>query len=326
MIMRFSSKLPYGAAAVAFLIAGIGLLSGLQQIALALFALVPLAAGIGILRRRVWSAYGFALFEGAQLAVVPILLAHAGSVTRPQLIFTIGLNAVMVILFFFSGRALAASGAARGWASPWIALACLGSIPFFFLQAFIVPTGGMEDTLLIGDRILTRVFPKVKPSRGDIIVFRYPVDRRQTFVKRVIGAPGDHLRIDGPFVYLDGKPLKEPYAVHKFVSLQSYRDHFPGDPNRSYLLPNSPEMLRLKEMLNKYVTNGELIVPPGEYFVLGDNRDNSLDSRYWGFVDAGDLIGKPILIYDSQEPLAPGTAKGGLRAHQVRWRRMFKPL
>jgi signal peptidase I len=322
--MKLASKLPAVAAALAFCLAGIGLLSALQQIAVALFALIPLAAAIGILRRRVWSAYGFALYEAAQMAVVPLLLSRTGNFSARQLSLTMMFYGLLVLLFFLAGRALASAGAVRGWASPWIVLAALGSVPFFFVQAFVIPSGGMDDTLLVGDRILTQVFPSVRPAPGDILVFHYPIDRRQIFVKRVIGVPGDHIRIVNSVVYRNGKALTERYATHKFVSAGSYRDNFPGDPARSLLRPDAPEMPRLRQMFHDDVVNGEVIVPPKRYFVLGDNRDNSLDSRYWGFVDQSDVIGKAILIYDSQAP--PVGAEASKRGGKIRWGRMFRWL
>jgi signal peptidase I len=322
--MNRLSKLPSVAAAVAFCLAGIGLLSGLQQLALAVFAVIPAAAGIGILRRRVWSAYGFALFEGAQLIVTPVLLSRTGAVSSSRFLFAMGFNAVLAILFLLTGRVLARSGATRGWSAPWIVLAVLGSVPFFFVQAFIVPSGGMEDTLLIGDRVLTRVFPPVTPSRGCILVFRYPVDPHQIFVKRVIGIPGDHIRIVDSVVYRNGAALSELYATHKFRSQGSYRDNFPSDPNLSMLQPNSPEIARLRQMFAHNVAGGELLVPPDSYFVLGDNRDNSLDSRYWGFVNKADVVGKAFLIYDSQAPGAVSDYRK--RPGRIRWNRIFKWL
>lgn len=290
-------KLPFVAAIVAFLLAAIGLLAALQHPVLALFSLVPLIAGIGILRKRVWSAYGFALFELAQLAVM-LLTSRTGAMPTPQLAFTIGLNLALVFLFFMAGRSLAAAGAASGLIFPWIGVCCVFTLPLFFVRAFVIPSGGMEDTLRIGDRVLTRVFPHVEPMRGDIVVFHYPRDRRQTFVKRVIGLPGDRIRIVSGIVYRNGAALVEPYATHKFVSPGRHSENFPGDP--------PPAALR------NQVQNGEVLVPAGKYFVLGDNRENSFDSRHWGFVDASDIIGKPILIYDSSAP--------------IDWRRLFKLL
>ncbi len=165
----------------------------------------------------------------------------------------------------------------------------------------------MEDTVLLGDRIFVRLSSKPTPQRGDIIAFRYPPDHSQTYLKRVIGIPGDRIRLAAKTVYRNGVPLKEPHAIHKDDYLEPYRDNFPGEPN--------PVVLQCGlDMLARNVVNGEVLVPDGKYFVLGDNRDRSLDSRYFGFVPSADIIGRPVMIYDSREtPLG-----------QRRWSRLFK--
>ena len=175
------------------------------------------------------------------------------------------------------------------------------------VQAFVIPTGSMEDTLLIGDHLLVDklayappgpitkyILPYEQIKRGDIIVFRYPVDIRQTFVKRVIGVPGDHIRLENKVVWLNGHRLTEPYKYNKTDYFDSYRDNFPGDPNMH--ISESAQ-----EMLSNNVQNGEVVVPPNHYFAMGDNRDSSLDSRYWGFVPRENIIGKPLVIYWSYE-------------------------
>ena len=312
---------PPAAAIVAFLLAAIGLLAALQHPVLAFFAFVPLLAGIGILRKRVWAAYVFALFKLAQLAVLPLIFSRAEAMPMSQRVFTIGLNVVIVLLFFLAGRSLAASGAPRGLILPWIAAVCLFTLPLFFVRAFVIPSAGMEDTLLIGDHILTRVFPRVQPARGDIVVFHYPIDPRQTFVKRVIGLPGDRIRITSKTVYRNGTALAEPYATYKFDSPGKHRGNFPGDPVAVPRLPDPRQTLAIEDMLRNHVLNGEVVVPAGKYFVLGDHRDNSLDSRYWGFLNPSDIIGKPVLVYDSSEPSTQGMLK-----RTIRWRRVFKLL
>jgi signal peptidase I len=138
------------------------------------------------------------------------------------------------------------------------------------------------------------VLPYAEPRRGDIIVFRYPVDIRQTFVKRVIGAPGDRIRIVNKQVYVNGVPGSEPYKFHKTDYMAPYRDNFPGEPD---VLVDRGAL----DMLQNHVTNGEVVVPPNSYFAMGDNRDNSLDSRYWGFVPRENIIGKPLVIYWSYD-------------------------
>jgi signal peptidase I len=171
------------------------------------------------------------------------------------------------------------------------------------VQAFIVPTGSMESTVLIGDHLLVdklsyapsdpiskHLLPYTEPKRGDVIVFRYPMDIRQNFVKRVIGVPGDHIHIVDKVVYVNGKPLTEPYAQHIDPHIEPYRDNFPSQPY-------GPVADRAQEMLANHVQNGELVVPAESYFAMGDNRENSLDSRYWGFVPRGNIIGKPLVIF-----------------------------
>ena len=164
-------------------------------------------------------------------------------------------------------------------------------------------------------------------KRGDIIVFRYPVDIRQTFVKRVIGVPGDHIRIENKQVIRNGVRLNEPYKYHKTEYNDSYRDNFPSQP---YLQLSEGAV----EMLEKNVVNGEVVVPPNSYFAMGDNRDNSLDSRYWGFVPRGNIIGKPLIIYWSYETTTDRLASPTISIdHAVdlvqnffsktRWRRTF---
>jgi signal peptidase I len=175
------------------------------------------------------------------------------------------------------------------------------------VQAFIVPTPSMESTVMTGDHLLVdklsyappgsiaRYFlPYTEPKRGDVIVFRYPMDISQNYVKRVMGVPGDHIRLVNKVVYLNGKPLTEPYAQHIFPNPDPYRDNFPTEPD-------GPVYDRAKQMLAEHVQNGEVIVPPDSYFAMGDNRDNSLDSRYWGFVPRENIIGKPLLIFWSYD-------------------------
>jgi signal peptidase I len=175
------------------------------------------------------------------------------------------------------------------------------------VQAFVIPTGSMEDTLMIGDHLLVDklayapagpiskyVIPYTDVKRGDIIVFRYPVDIQPTFVKRCIGVPGDRIRLVNKQLILNGRPVNEPYVYHKTEYIDSYRDNFPSDPN-----VHVADFAQ--EMLMGHVQNGEVVVPPGSYFAMGDNRDSSLDSRYWGFVPRANIIGKPLIIYWSYD-------------------------
>ena len=188
----------------------------------------------------------------------------------------------------------------------------------FVLQAFKIPTGSMEDTLLIGDHLLvnkfifaaqggflSRVLPYRELRRRDVVVFKFtPTGEDQTepgehFVKRVIGLPGDHIRIFHRQVYVNGTLQYEPYVRHDPAYADELRpgDDFPP-PDAEYL---SGATSAWDAEIASYVKNGELIVPPGKYFVMGDNREQSWDSRFWGFVSRDVVTGRPLLIYWSFE-------------------------
>lgn len=173
----------------------------------------------------------------------------------------------------------------------------------FIVQAFQIPSPSMENTLLVGDYLLVNklcygggsladyFMPYHQVRRGDIVVFHYPVDPAQHFVKRVIGVPGDRVRLVNKQVLVNGLPLKEPYARFSRTADDSFRDNF---PRLDVLSGPTPEWW---VQLHKLVEDGQLIVPEGHYFVMGDNRDNSYDSRYWGFVPQANIIGRPLVIY-----------------------------
>ncbi|HUP03126.1 MAG TPA: signal peptidase I, partial [Bryobacteraceae bacterium] len=138
------------------------------------------------------------------------------------------------------------------------------------------------------------ILPYEDVRRGDIVAFRYPEDPRQTYVKRVIGIPGDRIHLRGGQVIRNGRRLIEPYIQRTADFPDSYRDDFP-QPAGLFTTP------RGMEMLARDVSGGQVIVPEGELFVLGDNRDNSADSRYWGFVPRSNVVGKPVLVYWSYD-------------------------
>jgi len=230
---------------------------------------------------------------------------------------------------------------ARNGIAEWIVTILLVLFGFTTLvQSYVIPTPSMEDTLLVGDHLLVDkltyappgrlsryLLPYQEPKRGDIIVFRYPLDISTNYVKRVIGIPGDRIKLINKKVYRNGRPLDEPYAYYKAPYPDYYRDNFPSFPNVS--LTDSA-----RDMLQNHVVNGEVVVPPNSYFAMGDNRDNSSDSRYWGFVPRANIIGKPLLIYwsyDTDTQSLVGSSPAALIRHfedlaqhfftRTRWRR-----
>jgi signal peptidase I len=160
------------------------------------------------------------------------------------------------------------------------------------VQAFKIPTGSMEPNLLIGDHLLVNklvfgpslggferaVLPQEEPSRGEVVVFKYPEEPERDFIKRVIGLPGETLEVRDRRVYINGTPLDEPY-VH-------------------FLEPSFGGEGGIGDVRHKY---GPVTIPEGHYFVMGDNRDNSQDSRYWGFLPRGYIKGKALVIYWSYD-------------------------
>ncbi|HTV82638.1 MAG TPA: signal peptidase I [Acidobacteriaceae bacterium] len=176
----------------------------------------------------------------------------------------------------------------------------------FIAQPFRIPSESMEHTLLVGDFLLANkmiyappgpwrwLLPYREPERGDVIVFHYPVKPSEHVVKRVIGLPGDSVHLQDGIACINGVPLDEPYVSFEPAYSDEYRDDF---PQRLYTDPGvDPAWWR--EMQSD-VHAGELLVPPGDYFVLGDNRNFSRDSRYWGFVPRQNIVGRAFLIYFS---------------------------
>ena len=192
----------------------------------------------------------------------------------------------------------------------------------FVVQAFKIPTGSMEPNLLIGDHLLVNklvfgphssgvertLLPMSDIARGNVIVFKYPEDPERDFIKRVIGLPGEQIEVRRKRVYVNGRLLDEPYAHYIEepppvpAEIESGGNHqgLGGDPRENY---------------------GPVTVPPKHYFVMGDNRDNSQDSRYWGFLPRDYVKGRALVIYWSYEAetgnLVTGTRWGRL-LHQVR--------
>src|SRR3974390_2285116 len=214
----------------------------------------------------------------------------------------------------------------------------------FVVQAFQIPSESMEKTLLIGDYLLVDKVHYAKPGwvpwlmpshrieRQDIVVFRYPVNPQQHFVKRIVGVPGDHVRLIDKHVYVNGVRQADDYATFNWAQHDRFRDNF---PNGGFYVDRIASKWFIQAQ--KLMDDGQLIIPEGYYFVLGDNRDDSYDSRYWGLVPAENIVGRPLLIYWSMDQAPPSvgedSASGKLSTlaysavqsfKGLRWKRMFR--
>jgi signal peptidase I len=186
----------------------------------------------------------------------------------------------------------------------------------FVVQAFKIPTGSMEPNLLIGDHLLVNKFvfaptlssaerallPAADIRRGDIVVFKYPEDPERDFIKRVIGLPGETLELRERRILVNGRAIDEPYA------------HYLTRPQGFTGVDGASDDVRVRY--------GPVVVPAGSVFVMGDNRDNSQDSRYWGFLPKENIKGKALLIYWSFD-----SSEGGLNLFtQTRWARLLQQI
>ncbi len=189
----------------------------------------------------------------------------------------------------------------------WIGLYLLTGSGLFY----VIPAGSMEDTLLIGDRIFALpIFDLSSVERHDVVIFLYPINASQTFIRRVVGVPGDRIRITNKQLFVSGDALDEPYVHHKTPYVDAYRDNFPSSPNTEFVMEPALDMLK------NHVVNQEVVVPPGRYFVMGDNRDLSLDSRYFGFVPGENIKARPVLVYFSSDG----------ETGDIRWARILKRI
>jgi signal peptidase I len=181
----------------------------------------------------------------------------------------------------------------------------------FVVQAFEIPSSSMENTLLIGDHVFvnrvqfsprTRWLGPMMPyravRRNDIVVFLSPVEPGLYVVKRIIGIPGDRIHLRNGKVYRNGELLEEPYVIRESSdAYNSYRDNFPAVPPSEYTSVAPTWQLTLSQ----HIQGDDLVVPPDSYFAMGDNRDVSYDSRFWGFIPKENVIGRPMFIYWSFE-------------------------
>ncbi len=184
----------------------------------------------------------------------------------------------------------------------------------FIAQPFRIPSSSMVPTLRVGDFVLVdkesfapgvretagtalSPMPPADVHRGDIVVFYWPVDPSKDLVKRVVGLPGDRIRLRGGRVFIDEQPLAEPYALYTPSRRNSFRDEFPSLREAD---PNVEPRWWLD--LRRTIEHGEITVPPDSYFVLGDNRNDSEDSRYWGFVPRAAILGRALAVYFAVNP------------------------
>lgn len=176
----------------------------------------------------------------------------------------------------------------------------------FIVQPFRIPSESMERTLLVGDFLLVNktiygapghfswLVPYHPIERGDIVVFHFPLNPSEHVVKRVIGVPGDRIHLKNGIVFRNGQPLAEPYVVDEPSYPDNYRDNFPA---ATYTDPDVDT--HWWTQMDRDEVSGDIVVPTDSYFVLGDNRNHSRDSRFWGFVPRRDIVGRPFIIYFS---------------------------
>jgi len=192
----------------------------------------------------------------------------------------------------------------------------------FLLQPFQIPSSSMEKTLLVGDFVLVNkqvfapagrwrwLLPYRDPAHDSLVVFHYPVNPQELLVKRVIAVPGDRIHLRHDHIFLNGAMLDEPFALYRAAGRSSFRDRFPNLQEADPAV-EAPWWLELRSRMR----NGELPVPPGRYFAMGDNRNNSQDSRFWGFVPRENIVGEPLLVYLSVDRSSGGN--GHLRRDRM---------
>ncbi len=212
----------------------------------------------------------------------------------------------------------------------------------FVVQAFRIPTGSMKDTLLVGDFLLVNKFiygvrtpdrlfgtdvkiPHIRlpafrsPKHGDIVIFKFPNDLSMDYIKRCVGLPGDTIQVKSNIVYVNGRAegraefLQEKYDPTEQASFQYYRIHTDG-----HLQYTIRKRTKKPTRVQNY---GPVVVPPDHLFMMGDNRDNSSDSRFWGFMPMDNLVGRAVVIYFSFDKFKDRAAWDFASA--IRWSRMF---
>jgi signal peptidase I len=254
------------------------------------YSLVFIAAAWSIRKGQAWAAIAAAL-----ILVAPVVSAIVRSTFSREIGTAEMIAASVGVCLLLLAVILLARAAWGLWRGPefsmWIVFLALAIAEIICYRPMILPTGSMEDTLLAGDYMLVNTLQR-QPSRGDLVVFEYPIDRKNIFVKRVVAVGGDRIHLDNKKLFVNGVAVYEPYARNKTTIIDYFRDNFPRAPNVRIYAP-------AEEMLKNNFREGDIVVPEGKYFVLGDNRDYSLDSRHWGFIAQSDIIGRPSVIYAS---------------------------
>lgn len=215
------------------------------------------------------------------------------------------------------------------WAKSFqIAIVVFLLVRAFLVEAFKIPSGSMEGTLLVGDFLLVnklvygaevpfteKRLPALRqPDRGDVVVFQWPQDPSKNFVKRLVGLPGDTLAMANGVLVRNGERVIEKYVRHTEPGIDPAGEEFTWQ--RDYLVRTARASTAYHPSRNNW---GPIVVPPRHYFMLGDNRDNSLDSRYWGFVPDTLVRGQPLIVYYSYEP---DTGRRAPFLSRIRWHRL----
>ncbi len=286
----------------------------------------------------VWAAMFFAVAWGIRRGQATAAVAGAGLCVFPAVLYLLrtplrqapGDAIAGVLLLVVMGSLLLRAAhrlrrmpaAVPAW--PWIGFLCTVCAGQICFRTYSMSSASMIPTILVGDQFLVETITWSAgrvPKRGEIVTFHYPLDPQADSVKRVIGVPGDHIRFVDRQLMLSGKLVAEPYAIHTSAYPDRYRDNFPSGATDVPLQP------RARQMIDSYAQNGELVVPSGNVFVLGDNRDDSDDSRYWGLVPRENIFGTPRLIYGSYDvPVSSAEQPVLPTVLNLRWSRLFGTL
>lgn len=283
-------------------------------------AVVMAAIVWGLRKGDAWGGYGGALLLAA-ICVGRVFTAATDVTLLAAAVLLFGISAVIL---FRAARKMPQTRSP--WRIFWISLSFFAFAVSLLYQPYRIPSASMENTLFPGDYVLVRSVAVGSVARGQLTAYRPPNNPSAVFIGRVIALPGDRLRIVAKRLYLNGVEQKEPYAVHKAGSVDQFRDNFPSPPTMT--LPDQD----WTELLKRKKPGDDLVVPPDRFFLMGDNRDNALDSRYIGFLEQKDFIGKPEWIYFSAEPPGDKLTRNSfpapvlLHPGEIRWTRILRPI